>query len=354
MKNVFFLLILTLVSFIQLSSQTIKELPEQSDTVTIIGVGDIMMGTNYPSESYLPPNDGKDIFDPVKEILRDADLTFGNLEGVLLSGKGKVKKCNDPRYCYAFKSPDHYAAYLKEAGFDVVSIANNHARDFGKPGTENTRKLLTEQEIHFAGLLQDPYKIFTHNGIKYGFCAFAPNNGTVSINDYKNAREIVSHLDSLCNIVIVSFHGGGEGLKFRHLSKKREYYLNENRGNPYEFSRVVIDAGADIVFGHGPHVTRAIDLYKDRFISYSMGNFCTYGRFNLRGPKGHAPILKVSVNRNGEFLFAEIISTKQTGEGGPRPDKKNSVLKEIIELTKKDIPESELEIFDNGLVKKKN
>ncbi len=324
-----------------------------TDTITIIGVGDIMMGTNYPSESYLPPNDGKDIFDPVKEILRGADLTFGNLEGVLLSGKGNVKKCNDPRYCYAFKSPDHYAAYLKKAGFDVVSMANNHTRDFGKPGTENTRKLLTEQGIHFAGLLQDPYKIFTYNGVKYGFCAFAPNRGTVNINDYKNARKIVSHLDSLCNIVIVSFHGGGEGLEFRHLSKKREYYLNENRGNPYEFARLVIDAGADIVFGHGPHVSRAIDLYKDRFISYSMGNFCTYGRFNLRGPKGHAPILKVRVNKNGEFLFADIVSTKQTGEGGPRPDKNNSVLKEIIELTKKDITESELEIFENGLVKKK-
>ena len=125
----------------------------------------------------------------------------------------------------------------------------------------------------------------------------APNNGTIDINDHKNAISLVQKLDSLCDIVIVSFHGGAEGANHTHITRNNEIFLGENRGNPYKFSRDVIDAGADIVFGHGPHVTRAIDIYKDRFIAYSLGNFATYGRFNLNGVSGIAPIVKVFVNK---------------------------------------------------------
>ena len=121
-------------------------------------------------------------------------------------------------------------------------------------------------------ILHQRSTMFEKDGIKYGFCAFAPNRGTVSINEISNAVNIVANLDSLCDIVIVSFHGGAEGSKHTHITRSNEIYLGENRGNPYKFARDVIDAGADIVFGHGPHVTRAIDLYKDRFIAYNMRN----------------------------------------------------------------------------------
>lgn len=322
------------------------------DTISIIGVGDMMLGTNYPA-GYLPPDDGKELLTPVKDILIDADLTFGNMEGTLLTGEGKMKTCSNPATCYAFKSPDHYITYFKEAGFDVLSLANNHSGDFGAPGKTNTVSLLKENEIEFAGLVEYPYTIFTKDSITYGFCAFAPNNGTVSINDRDNAVGIVRHLDSLCDIVIVSFHGGAEGVTHRNITKKNEIYLGENRGNPYQFSRDVIDAGADIVFGHGPHVTRAIDLYKGRFIAYSLGNFATYGRFNLKGATGHAPIVKVYVNEKGEFIQGQITSTKQIGEGGPILDADQNALNEIISLTQTDLPESKLLIGKDGLVKTK-
>ncbi len=324
------------------------------DTISIIGVGDIMMGTNFPSKSYLPPNDGKDIFGSVKSVLQDADITFGNLEGVILTGKGTVKRCSNPKVCYAFKSPDHYVNYLKDAGFDVMSMANNHSADFGQIGKKNTVKKLEEADIKYAGLLENPYSIFTKDSIVYGFCAFAPNNSTVKINNYKKARSIIKHLDSVADIVIVSFHGGGEGTDFRNLTNKTEHYLGENRGNPIEFAKMTIDAGADIVFGHGPHVTRTIDVYKNRFIAYSMGNFLTYGRFNLRGVKGIAPIIKVRTDTNGEFIEAEIISTKQIGGGIPKLDSENKALKEIINLQKMDFPNSELEFSEDGKVTQKN
>jgi poly-gamma-glutamate capsule biosynthesis protein CapA/YwtB (metallophosphatase superfamily) len=322
--------------------------------IKLMGVGDIMLGSNYPDNSNLPPNDGKDILNPVKELLASADLTFGNLEGVLLTGAGNVKKCSDPKVCYAFKSPVHYVNYLKEAGFDLLSVANNHVQDFGAPGTKSTTKTLDEAGLHYAGLQSCPYTIFKHKGLTFGFAAFAPNNGTVSLLDLDNARKIVSKLDSACDIVIVSFHGGGEGTSRRHITKDTEMFLGENRGNPYKFARKVIDAGADVVLGHGPHVTRAIDLYKGKFIAYSMGNFATYGRFSLSGPSGHAPIVELNLDAKGNFIDGKIHSTRQIAPGGPIMDEKGNALSEIIELTKSDVPECELQIADDGSIRRKN
>jgi hypothetical protein len=339
-----------------ISDKKIKNTKSQvysKDTISIIGVGDMMLGTNYPAESYLPPEDGKNILTPVKQIIENADISFGNLEGAILSGTGTVKTCTNPAVCYAFKMPNHYVNYFKEAGFDVLSIANNHVSDFGETGKENTVKMLDGVGIKYAGLLKYPYTTFEKNGIKYGFCAFAPNNGTVDINDSENAAKIVKQLNSICDIVIVSFHGGAEGSSKSHLTRSDELFLGENRGNPYQFARTVIDAGADIVFGHGPHVTRAIDIYKGKFIAYSMGNFATYGRFNLKGICGIAPIIKLFVNKKGEFLSGTIYSTKQVGEGGPVIDEDKTVIKEIINLTKSDVPESQIMLDENGVITKK-
>lgn len=324
----------------------------QLQTVKIIGVGDIMLGTNFPNTSFLPPNDGKNILQPVKEIINKGNVSFGNLEGAILTGEGTVKTCSNPKVCYAFKMPDHYVNYLLDAGFDLVSIANNHSQDFGIEGTSNTTSILQAAGIHYAGLDKCPYTTFEKDGIKYGFAAFSPNTGTIKINDYLNAKKIISYLDTICDIVIVSFHGGAEGSNMKHITRKTEMFLGENRGNPYEFSRIAIDAGADVVLGHGPHVTRAIDLYKDRFIAYSLGNFATYGRFNLSGPNGIAPIIELNLSVNGEFISGKIYSTVQLGKGGPIIDEQNRALKEIQELTQTDIPECMLKIESNGTITK--
>ena len=321
---------------------------DSNQTVTVIGVGDMMLGTNFPNASYLPPNQGKNVLSGVDSILRQADVTFGNLEGVILSGAGKVKNCRDPKYCYAFKMPDSYVDHFVHAGFDVLSLANNHSNDFGTPGLRNTQRILKESGIAYAGLTECPTTSFEKDGITYGFMAFSPNRGTVRINNYAFAREQIAKLDSTCDIVIVSFHGGAEGAANTHLTKKTEIYLGENRGNPYEFARMAIDAGADVIFGHGPHVTRAMDLYKGRFIAYSLGNFATYARFNLSGPNGLCPIVELRLAKDGRFKSGKIHSCKQPGEGGPSIDPDNEVLREIISLNQKDLPESNLKIGADG------
>ena len=322
----------------------------KKDTVSIIGVGDIMMGTNFPSADYLPADDGKHLMADVEEILRNADITFGNLEGVILNEGGEQKHCSNPDVCYLFRTPEKYVANLVEAGFDVMSLANNHAGDFGDEGRKNTMKVLDSAGIKYAGLLSIPYITFSDRVLKYGFVAFSPNVGTVSINDHINAKKIVQHLDSIADIVIVSFHGGAEGKDHQHVTRKREYYYGENRGNVYEFSHELIDAGADIIFGHGPHVSRAVEVYKNRFIAYSLGNFCTYARFNLSGANGIAPIMKVYTKSDGEFLKGEIIPIAQYGNGGVSLDSKKRAVTKIRELTLHDFPDGNLFIDDNGNV----
>ncbi|MCX7878277.1 MAG: CapA family protein [Ignavibacteria bacterium] len=322
------------------------------EVFSVIMVGDIMLGTNYPSSSSLPPDDGKYILDNVKEILQNADLTIGNLEGTLLNSGGTPKQCLNPSNCVAFRMPEHYAGYLKEAGFDVMSVANNHSGDMGETGRESTMKTLDRYRIKHAGYLKQPEVIFEVKGVRFGFTAFAPNVGTQSLLNLQAAEERVKNLKKICKIVIVSFHGGAEGSGATGVNRKQEYYLGENRGNVYEFSHKMIDAGADIVFGHGPHVPRAVELYKDRIIAYSLGNFCTYAKFGLSGPLGYAPILKVKINNNGEFLEGEIISAHQLNRGIPYIDKEHKAARLIKKLTEKDFPDSQLIISDTGSIKR--
>lgn len=324
----------------------------KKDTITIIGVGDVMLGTSYP-KGYLSPDDGRNLLTPVESYLRNATITFGNNEGTLFDGEGSPKKCKDSTQCFAFKSPERYALYLRNAGFDMMSVANNHSGDFGREARERTMQVLQYAGIASSGTTARPFVIVEKSGVNYGLACFAPNSGTQSIINYSEAKKIVSWLDSVCDIVIVSFHGGAEGVSKQHVPRKSEIFLGENRGDVYKFSRVVIDAGADVVFGHGPHVTRAIDLYKDRFIIYSLGNFATYGRFNLKGEAGIAPIMKVFVDRDGKFLKGEIIATKQEGEGGPVIDETGAVIEKIRWLTKEDFPEGKLRVDEDGVVRRK-
>lgn len=320
------------------SNKSIVKQTENDSTFTLVAVGDIMMGTNFPNANYLPPNDVF-LLDPVKSILRDATVTFGNLEGSVLNSGGELKSCSDWSKCYAFRQPEYFTDQLKDAGFDLLSVANNHLGDFGETGRANTMRVLKEKNFCFAGQESKPWDTLTVNGLKIGFTAFAPNTGCLQITDYVQAKRIISELNSFCDVVIVSFHGGAEGSAKTHITRKTEIFYGEDRGNVYEFARMAIDAGADVILGHGPHVTRAIDSYKGKFISYSMGNFCTYHRFNLSGVNGVAPIFKLTLKKDGTFVEGEVISIKQLGEGGPLLDEEQGALSQIKSLTATDIPE---------------
>lgn len=316
-------------------------------TITLVAVGDIMMGSNYPSETNCPPKDIH-LLDPVATYLQAADLSFANLEGPVLDKGGKMKKCQDPSVCYAFRQPEYLTDQMKAAGIDLLSVANNHLGDFGEEGRSNTCRVLKEKGFRIAGQLTHPWDTITVKGLRVGFTAFAPNSGCLSINENETIERTVRELKSRCDIVIVSFHGGAEGSGYTHVKRKMETYVGERRGNVYAFARTAIDAGADVILGHGPHVPRAIDQYKGRFITYSMGNFCTYKQFGLGGAAGMAPLFELKIRRDGSFLEGKIISIKQVGEGGPIVDKERAAQKLIESLTKADLPERNFRMDSTG------
>lgn len=345
------------VYLITQKGDTLKNLDEEvaisitrllPDTVTISAVGDIMSGTNFPSKKHLPSNDGAYLWDAVKSFLQKSDITFGNHEGTILNSGGTQKICSNPKLCYLFRSPEYLAGNLKECGFDLLSLANNHANDFGEKGRKNTQKVLDSLKISHAGSIDQPYTITKIGHLKIGFCAFAPNRGTVKIYDRENIKNTITHLDSLTDIVFASLHAGAEGPKHRHITRKTEYYYGENRGNVYELAHLMVDYGADLVLGHGPHIVRAMEVYKNRIIAYSLGNFLTYNRFNLRNYAGEAPLLSVKTDAKGKFLSGKIHSFRQNSKLGPRIDSQLSSIKSIRRLSLEDFPENPVSIDEEG------
>ncbi len=330
-----------------------------SDIVRIVAVGDIMMGTTFPDSTYLDRRivPGVKVGDLIGadlvDLLRSGDVVFGNLEGALFDGEGESKRCRNMDACYAFRSPEWYAGLLANMGINVMSLANNHSGDFLAAGREATIAALEEGRIAYAGLDQPGAMTGTvelADGTRVGLVGFSPNKGTLSIHGPERAGRLIRELDRTHDLVIVSFHGGAEGADRTHVTREPEEFYGERRGNVYEFAHAAIDAGADVVIGHGPHVPRAIEIYRDRFIAYSLGNFWTWARFNLRGPNGLAPVLDLEVDRDGRAVSARIVSARQVGLGSPRLDTEGRAAKLIADLTAEDFPEAELSFTDDGRI----
>jgi hypothetical protein len=320
------------------------------DAVCIAAVGDIMLGSSYPDSSKLPPDSAKNSFKPVAKYLAGADVVFGNLEGSLLDSGLPSSFKKKLETAYLFRMPTQYGRVLKDAGFNLLSIGNNHITDFGSKGCSSTIKTLNLHGIHYAGLENCPVSIFEKNGIKYGFCAFSPNAQTVHLLDLANVKRIIRGLKQQCDIVIVSFHGGAEGAVYEHVPFKMESYLGSERGDVHVFAHTAVDAGADIVLGNGPHVSRALEKYKGRLIAYSLGNFFTYKSVSVMGVCGMAPLLKAYLNKKGEFISGNIIAFSQTHEKGLVRDNQNRVVKRIKSLTETDFPETGLDIDEDGAI----
>lgn len=339
--------IIFLICMICCQSITVAQHDQKDSTsIDIVAVGDIMLGTNFPDNSSLPPKNGALLLSEADSLIKNASVSFGNLEGCFLDAGGKSKG-SGPNV-YNFRQPTSYATHLKSAGFDLLSIANNHIKDFGTLGIESTANTLMENRIAFAGTPQQPYCIIIRNGIKIGMIAFAPHDGCLNMLQTELAIKLVKEAKSKVDILMVSFHGGAEGSGATHVTRKREIFFNQDRGNVYAFAHAVVDAGADLVIGHGPHVPRAMEVYKSKLIAYSLGNFCTYGKFNLKGISGYAPMLVARVTKQGDIIEGQIISFLQKGEGGPVIDTQHHAAKMMATLSKQDIPESNLQFTDDG------
>jgi hypothetical protein len=316
-------------------------------TITLAGVGDIVMGDGG---SNMPANDGRDFFATVKPLFQ-ADLMMGNLEEPITTDTGYVKCAPTALTCHQFRVPPQYARHLKDAGFHLMNIANNHDRDYGTQGAANTVKALESAGLMHTGA-KGQITIADVKGLKVAVLGFGFYTYQNNVNDLAAAGDFVQKAATQADIVAIQVHWGDEGADKAHVRPGPER-LNggEPRGDPMAFAHAAIDAGADIVFGHGPHTLRAMEVYKGRLIAYSLGNFAGGGGLNGDGQVGWGGVLHATLGGDGTFKSGQFTSTYFTSHPGtPLPDPKNRGLVLMRELTKADFPRSGAAISVSGAI----
>ena len=326
--------------------------PVHAQTFRIKAVGDIMLGSVTPTQ-ILPANQGAVFVEAIAPYLDSADVTFGNLEGVFIKEGLAPKKCSETsrnaKRCYEFGMPDYLAQSLKKMHFSVMSMDNNHNSDYGDEGVTYTKYILDSLGIGYAA--KKAPVILQIKGKKVAIAAFGHSESSYRVSDLKLAKSVIEDLDKEADLVLVSFHGGAEGLGAQHVPDTTEFFYGENRGNLVRFSQTVIDAGADLVIGHGPHVLRGIDLYKNKLVIYSLGNFLTYGNINIRDVRGNSAVMDIQLDMNsGDLVSGTIIPTKQIGKGIPVYDQNAKSISLIRQLSKEDFPSSPLKIDNDGVM----
>ena len=322
--------------------------PSQNDEIVVTAVGDVMLGTTFPDESALPPNDGADLLTEVTPFLKRGDVVYGNLEGPIVDG-GDSAKCHGKKIgtCFAFRVPTRYGKYLKEAGFTAMGLANNHAMDFGLEGRASSRQVLDAMQIAHTGEIGDIARL-TVKGRKIAIIAFATYQGAFNFLDLDASLQTIREAKAESDLVIVGFHGGAEGASHQHVLEGDETFLGEDRGDLRRFTHAAIDAGADLLLGSGPHVVRAMEVYKGKLIAYSLGNFATYGPFNLNAENGLTLVLEAHLAWDGTFLRGQAYAVRQEKPGGPKLDPEKKILPVLRALSKADFPQTAIVVGPQG------
>ena len=326
------------------SDSAVKKNPSW-DTLKIKAVGDMVPGTLYP-DNRTSLNPYEDFFAPLQTHLSDSDILFANLE-TTLTHHSKTAKDTSRSLVFAFRTPPTMAEILKKVGFNVLSIANNHSLDFGEKGFADTARYLRSAGLLAVGAKgQIAYQFFKKK--KIAFIAFSTMRLHNRITELDTMRGLVKEARVNADIVIVSCHWGGEGEKFLHTKNVTEVFYGENRGNLPQFAHAAIHAGADLILGHGPHVLRAMELYKNKLIVYSLGNFLGFGALSSRGKTGLSAIVEVELKENGDFSVGRIIPLYMPEKSIPRFDPGGQSIQLIQKLSREDFPQSQLNIADNG------
>jgi hypothetical protein len=344
--------------------------------VTLAFVGDINLGT-LTVPGGVPPDQGRGLLDGAREALT-GDLVVGNFEGVL-GDSGTTYKCGrqgrhvtladtapvppkpepavrkrqpatPPRTCYAFLTPTVLAPRLVEGGFTHLNLANNHANDFGPDARATTERILDSLGLTTYG----PLGRIAIDTVRradslttVGLLGFTTYPYAYDLLDIARSAAVVDSVAKLVDLLVVTFHGGAEGAKALHVSQTAESLGREPRGDLRAWARAVVDAGADAVVGHGPHVLRGIEFYRDKPVVYSLGNFLTYRGFNLDGPLGLTGVLRL-VARPDLSWRGRFVPLIQLPGKGPVPDPDRASLRLIGTLSSEDFGGTAARLDDAG------
>lgn len=322
--------------------------------VTIKAVGDIIPGSNYPGK-WLPTEAGEQLaaereflFGNIKPFFNEADILFGNFESTLTDYPYPAKDTSQGM-TFAFRTPPVYAQMLKDLGFDVLSVANNHSFDFGEQGFADTITHIEQAGMKAVGK-KGQIVYTTVNGITVAFIGFSYLPDHNLMHDLAAAGALVQEAKQQAKIVVISVHAGAEGSDQVHTRDQTEYFFGEDRGNLVQFAHGLVDQGADLILGHGPHVPRAVELYQGKLIAYSLGNFIGYETLSTVGRLGYSLILQAQMDADGNFVGGRIIPVALDGHGIPKLDDFFQSVVLIRNLTQSDFPQSPVRIDDMGYI----
>jgi hypothetical protein len=339
-------------------------------TVRMAFVGDISLGTATLPDG-VPPDSGRGLLDRARPALA-GDMVVGNFEGVLADTGTSIKclmrvprtKQRHPRpqeqiadsfvtrrNCYAFRTPIALAPRLVEAGFTHLNLANNHANDLGSAGRASTEHTLDSLGITFYGPLNRIVLDTVRRGdslTTVGIIGFTTYPFAYDLLDIDRSAAVVDSVRPLVDLLIVTFHGGAEGVRALRTGEAAESLGSEPRGDLRRWARAVIDAGADAVIGHGPHVLRGMEFYRGHLIAYSLGNFLTYRGFNLEGPLGISGVLQLEFSGHGALRRARLVPMVQLPQQGPQPDPRRAALQLVRRLSLEDFGATAARIGPTG------
>ncbi|MCC3765808.1 CapA family protein [Glycomyces sp. TRM65418] len=309
--------------------------------ITITHVGDTMPGS-YPNQ--MASDDGAGFFAGVRDAL-PGDVVIANLEGALSTLE--FDKCGGGE-CTYFRLPAEYAQVFADAGFDVLNQANNHGWDAGPDGAIETQEAIREAGMAVCGIKDEVCLVETESGLTVGLVGFAPYTFYTDNRDLDAVAALVASAKEQADIVVATAHLGAEGTDHRHVPEGVETYLGEDRGDTRAFARTCVDNGADLVFGHGPHVLRGMEVYNGKLIAYSLGNFGGgQNLFATDGPLGRSAILTVTVREDGTILAAQATATRMDGDGYPQLDDDHGAFEDLNELAA-DFGDAGVRVDDNG------
>lgn len=355
--------------------------PPPRAAVRLAFTGDINLGT-LTLPGGVPPDSGRGLLDAAAPALH-GDLVVGNFEGVL-GDSGTTYKCSTegrrvtpadtiapppdtmprrpsrtrqrvrpepPRMCYAFLTPPWLAPRLREAGFTHLNLANNHAGDFGIDARDSSAAALRALGLRTYGPLGEIAIDTVRHGdsvTTVGLVGFTTYPFAYDLLDIPRSVAVVDSVRQLVDLLVVTFHGGAEGTRALHLPEVAESLGQEPRGELRRWARAVVDAGADVVVGHGPHVLRGIELYRGRPIAYSLGNFLTYRGFNLTGPLGVTGVLQLELAPGEGLRRGRFVPMLQQPGTGPAPDLAGTALELVRRLSEEDFPGTGMRVTEDG------
>jgi hypothetical protein len=290
---------------------------------------------------------------PLQPLLADADVAMLNVESAIGEGPPARRKCApNSSTCFAFRTQIEAAGAVSRAagGRPVVgNVANNHARDAGEAGWYTTMRHLRDAGVSVIGADTIPTPVVTAAGDTVAFLGYSPWTGPDPRN-LAAVRRHVARAAARYRYVVVSVHIGAEGRGAQHTYDQTEIFLGEDRGNSVAFAHAAIDAGARVVFGHGPHVMRAAEWYRGGLIFYSLGNLLTYGPFTLSDPMNRGAIACADLAPEGGVVGAELRSTRQSPPGLARPDTTGVAASLVDALGMQDFPATAARVAPNGVM----